>query len=55
VVLCSDPTAGHGVALPFNPMRPEIVLIAVTPVAPPWCAAFAISRISEENTFAIVH
>lgn len=29
------PTAGQGVPSAFNPIRPETVLVAVTPSAPP--------------------
>ena len=35
VVLFSLPTAGQGLALAFNPIRPDTVLMAVTPSAPP--------------------
>lgn len=35
VVLCSLPMFGQATPLVFTPIRPETVLVAVTPVAPP--------------------
>lgn len=35
VVNLSAPTAGHGSPFEFNPINPEIVLIAATPLALP--------------------
>ena len=46
VVFSSLPTAGQALELPFSPMRPETVLMAVTPSAPPSLAARAIFTIS---------
>ncbi len=46
VVLCATPTAGQASVEGLTCMRPDIVLMAVTPVAPPSLAARAISRIS---------
>lgn len=47
VVIFWAPTAGQAVASDLSPIRPLIVLMAVTPVAPPSLAAIAISRTSE--------
>lgn len=46
VVRLPAPTAGQGVPSAFNPMRPETVLVAVTPSAPPSLAALAMLTIS---------
>ena len=52
VVLCASPTAGQATPLDWSPMRPDTVLMAVTPSAPPSLAARAISTISV--TFGVI-
>ena len=51
VVRFSNPTAGHACPLELSPIKPDTVLIAVTPSAPP-CYDIKIIYLLSRDTFA---